>query len=52
MNKNVFGLMKKLKETRFVAQHDSCECKYKLDEYVFNSKEKCYNDKCLCECKK
>ena len=40
MNVKVFNLMSKVNETRFLVQHESCECKYRLNESVCNWKEK------------
>ena len=38
-------------ETRYVVQHESCECKCGLDESVCNTKQKWNHDECQCECK-
>ena len=40
MNIRVFNLMSALNETRFLVQHESCECKCGLKESVCNSKQK------------
>ena len=36
----------------FLAQHESCECKCKLNESVCNLKQKLNDNECWCECKK
>ena len=38
MNEKVFNLMSWVNETRFFVQHQSCECKCRLNESVNNSK--------------
>ena len=40
-----------LNKTRFFVQHQSCECKCRLNEIACNSKQKWIHDKCRCECK-
>ena len=40
MNVKVFNLMLSVNETRFLVQHDFCECKCTLNESVCNSKQK------------
>ena len=40
MNVKVFHLMSRVNETRFLARHDLCECKCKLNGNVCNSKQK------------
>ena len=32
--------MSEVNETRFLIQHESCECKCRLNESVYNSKKK------------
>ena len=51
MNVKVFYLMSGVNETRFLVQHESCECKCGLNESVCNSKQKWDYDECRCECK-
>ena len=51
MNLKAFNLMSKANETRFLVQHESCECKYRLNESVCNSNEKWNNNEFRCECK-
>ena len=36
MNVKVFDLMSGLNETRFLVQHESCDCKCRLNESVCN----------------
>ena len=43
--------MSVVNETRFLVQHESCECKCRLNESVCNSGQKCDQDECWCECK-
>ena len=40
MNLKVFNLVSGVKETRFIVQHESCECKCELNESVLNLKQK------------
>ena len=42
--------MSKVDETRFIVQHESYECKCRLNGNVYNLKQKCNHDKCRCEC--
>ena len=51
MNAKLFHLMSWLNKTRFFVQHQSCECKCRLNEILCNSKQKWIHDKCRCECK-
>ena len=44
-------LMSEVNEMRFLVQHESCECKCRLNENVCNSKQKWNRDECGCECK-
>ena len=39
-NVKIFNLMSRVNETRFLVRHESCECKYGLNESVCNSKQK------------
>ena len=48
---NVFNLVSGVNETRFIVQHESCECKYGLNETVCNSKQKWNCDECQCKFK-
>ena len=48
---NVFNLVSGVNETRFIVRHESCECKYGLNETVCNSKQKWNCDECQCKFK-
>ena len=37
-NMEVFNLISRINETKFLVQHGSCVCKWKLTENVYNSK--------------
>ena len=39
MNVKIFNLMSGLNETNFLVQHESCECKCRLNKSVCNSKQ-------------
>ena len=43
--------MSGVNETRFLVEHESCECKYGLNKSVCNSKQKWNHDECRCKCK-
>ena len=51
MNAKIFDLMSGVNETRFVVQHESCECIWGLNESACNSKQKWNHNECRCECK-
>ena len=51
MNVKVSNLISEVNETRFLVQHKSCECKCRLNERVYNSKQKWNHDECWCACK-
>ena len=51
MNVKVFDLISRVKETRSLVQHELCECKCRLNENVYNSKQKRNHNECWCECK-
>ena len=38
-------------ETRFLVQHESCKCKFGLNESVWNSKQKWNHNDFWCKCK-
>lgn len=42
MKVEVFDLMQGVKEARFVVQHESCNCKCRLNKTVYNSKQNLY----------
>ena len=52
MNVKVFNLISVINETGFLVQHESCEWRCRLNESVYNSKQKWDHDECRCECKK
>ena len=37
---------------RHIKWHETCECAFRLDDSVCNSKQRWNDDKCRCECKK
>ena len=43
--------MSEVNETRFLIQHELCECKCGLNDGVYNSTQKYNHDGCWCECK-
>ena len=45
----VFNLLSGANETKFLAQHELCECKCRLNESVCNSKQKWNHNECRCE---
>ena len=51
INVKVFNLMSGVNEIKFLVQHEWCKCKYTSIERVCHLKQKCYHDKCRCECK-
>ena len=50
-NVKVVNLMLRTNETRHIKWHKTCNCKCRLDEIVFNNKQRWNDDKCRCECK-
>ena len=51
LNVKVFNLMSRTNETRHIKQHETCNCKCRLDASVCNNKQRWNDDKCPCECK-
>ena len=51
MNVKVFNLISEVNETRFIVQHESCECKWGLNDCVYISKQKWNPGEFWCECK-
>ena len=50
-NVQVFNLMSRTNETRFIKWLEKCKCKCRLDANACNNKQ-CWNkNKCRCECK-
>ena len=52
MNVKVFNLMSGVNKTRFLVQHESCECKCGSNESVCNSKQKLNHNGYWRDCKK
>ena len=50
-NVNVFNLMSRTNETRFMKWHETCKCICRLDGIICNSKQRWNENKCRCECK-
>ena len=50
LNIKVFNLMSRTNETRHIKWHETCKCKCRLDASVCNSKQRCNEDNCMCEC--
>ena len=46
MNEKVFNLVPGVNKTRFLLQHESCKCKFGLNESVCNSKHTWNDDEC------
>ena len=46
INVKVFNLILGANETKFLVQHESCECKCGLNESVCNSKQKWNHNEC------
>ena len=51
LNVKVFNLMSRTNETRHIKQHETCQCKCRLDASICNNKQRWNNDKCRCGCK-
>ena len=49
VNVKVFHIVPRVKETSFLIQYESCECKCRLNENVCNSKQKWNYDECRCK---
>ena len=47
----VFNSMPEVNETRFLVQHELCECKCGFNEGLCNSNHKWNHGECQCECK-
>ena len=50
INVKVYNLVSEANETRFLVYEDQRECKFGLNESVFNSKQEQNYDECRCEC--
>ena len=51
INIKVFHLLSKTNETRCMSVHEKCACKCRLQESVFNDRQRSTSDKCRCICK-
>ena len=51
INIKAFNFISAVSETIFLVQHESRECKYRLNGSVCNSKQKWNRDECRCESK-
>ena len=51
MNIKVFSPMSRTNETRHISWHESCTCRCRLHESIYDNKQCWNNDKCRCECK-
>ena len=49
-NVKVFNLMSITNETRHIQWYETCRCKCRLDESVWNNKQRWNNNKSRCEC--
>ena len=52
MNLKVFNMINKINESKTLAKHISCECRYEFNGRKYNSRQNWNNDKCQYECKK
>ena len=52
LNLSEFNMITRINESKTLAKHISCECKYKIDGRKCNSNKWWNNDKRRCECKK
>ena len=43
--------MSRTNKTKFIEWHETCKCKCRLDEIVYNNKQRWNKNKCRCECK-
>ena len=46
----VFNLMSRTNETRFIKWHEKYNCKCRLDAIICNNKQHSNKNKCRCEC--
>ena len=51
MNVNVFNLISRTNETRYIKWHETCKYKCRLDASVCNNKQRLNEDKCRCKFK-
>ena len=52
LNLSMFNMITGTNESKTLAKHISCECKFKLDRTNSNSNQRWNNDKCRFDCKK
>ena len=43
--------MSRTNETRQIEWHETCKCKFRLNDIACNDKQPWNDDKCRCECK-
>ena len=48
----IFNFLPGISETQFLVQYELCECKCRLNETAYSSKQKWNQDKCLCKFKR
>ena len=51
VNVKVFNIMSRTNERKHIEWHETCKCKCRLDESVFNNKQRWNDNKCRCNCK-
>ena len=51
MNVEVFNLVSRTNEAKYINWHGTCKCKCRLDAIVCNNKQRLSEDKCRCECR-
>ena len=51
INVEVFYIMSRTNEKRYIGCHKACRCKRRLNASVCNNKQRWNKDKCRCECK-
>ena len=49
--KDIFKLMSRTNETRYIEWNETCKCKCRLDASICNNTQRWNNDKCKSECK-
>ena len=51
LNVKVFNLMSRTNETRSIKWYETCKCICRLNEIIWNNKQRWNEEKCRCECK-
>ena len=51
LNVKVFNLMTLNDETKSIKWHETCKCICRLNEIIWNNKQRWTKDKCRCDCK-